>query len=75
MNVEVLGTETLITFEVGHKQWIAKWNGQWNVDIGERIPLYVTPSDIYMFEVDSGSVYGINLIDLINTLSRRRYYE
>ncbi|MCM3412266.1 ABC transporter ATP-binding protein [Metabacillus litoralis] len=54
VNVEVLGTETLITFEVGHKQWIAKWNGQWNVDIGERIPLYITPSDLYMFDAASG---------------------
>ncbi|MDQ0230394.1 ABC transporter ATP-binding protein [Metabacillus malikii] len=54
VNVEVLGTETLITFGVGNGQWIAKWHGQWNIDIGERVPLYIDENDIYLFEKDSG---------------------
>ncbi|WP_226669940.1 ABC transporter ATP-binding protein [Metabacillus litoralis] len=54
INVEVLGTETLVTFEVGSKQWIAKWNGQWNIDIGERMPLYIKEDDLLLFDADSG---------------------
>ncbi|WP_243291011.1 ABC transporter ATP-binding protein [Bacillus sp. FJAT-47783] len=55
INVEILGTETLITFEVGSQQWIAKWNGQWNIEVGEKIPLFIHESDIFLFDTDSGA--------------------
>lgn len=54
VNVEVLGTETLLTFGIGKGQWIAKWNGQWNIDVGERVPLYIEEKDLFLFEKESG---------------------
>lgn len=54
VNVEVLGTETLITFHAGNKQWIAKWSGQWNISIGEKLPLYIDYSDLYLFKPETG---------------------
>lgn len=53
-NVEVLGTETLIMFEVGNKQWIAKWVGQWNIEIGARLPLFIDESDLVLFDQENG---------------------
>ncbi|APH06374.1 ABC transporter ATP-binding protein [Bacillus weihaiensis] len=54
LNVEVLGTETLITFEMGNKQWIAKWNGQWNIEIGRKIPLTIQEENLFFFHTESG---------------------
>lgn len=55
INVEILGTETLITFTVGSsEQWIAKWNGQWNIAVGDEIPLYIDSKDIFLFHSETG---------------------
>lgn len=50
VNVEVLGTETLVTFELTKSEhWIARWNGQWNVHIGERVPLTIDETAFLFF--------------------------
>lgn len=36
INVEQLGNETLVTFEIGSELWTAKWLGQWDVTAGEK---------------------------------------
>ncbi|TYR79060.1 ABC transporter ATP-binding protein [Priestia megaterium] len=55
-NVEILGTETLLTFTIGHhQQWIAKWNGQWNISVGDRIPLFIDPKDLFLFDRMTGN--------------------
>ncbi len=54
-NVEILGTETLLTFHMGDKQWMAKWNGQWTIKVGERIPIFIDPKHLFLFDGDTGS--------------------
>ncbi|MDW4511761.1 ABC transporter ATP-binding protein [Priestia megaterium] len=54
-NVEILGTETLLTFHMGDKQWMAKWNGQWNIKVGERVPIFIDPKHLFLFDNDKGS--------------------
>jgi len=54
-NVEILGTETLLTFHMGDKQWMAKWNGQWNIKVGERVPIFIDPKHLFLFDSDTGS--------------------
>ncbi|MCA1065924.1 sn-glycerol-3-phosphate ABC transporter ATP-binding protein UgpC [Rossellomorea aquimaris] len=54
VNVEVLGTDTLITCEVGGKQWIAKWNGQWKIDIGEKVPIHIHEDHLFLFNQENG---------------------
>ncbi|WP_043906515.1 ABC transporter ATP-binding protein [Parageobacillus genomosp. 1] len=50
VNVEILGTETLVTFELTkNEHWIARWNGQWNVHAGERVPLTIDETDFLFF--------------------------
>ncbi|MBM7703703.1 ABC transporter ATP-binding protein [Metabacillus iocasae] len=54
-NVEVLGTETLITFAIGNnQQWLAKWNGQWNINVGDRVPIYIDQKDLFLFDKHDG---------------------
>ncbi|XJZ28010.1 ABC transporter ATP-binding protein [Bacillota bacterium Lsc_1132] len=56
-NVEILGTETLLTFSMGdQQQWIAKWNGQWNISVGDQIPMYIQPEHLFIFDADIGNV-------------------
>lgn len=54
-NVEILGTETLLTFHMGDKQWMAKWNGQWTIKVGERVPIFIDPKHLFLFDGDTGS--------------------
>jgi sn-glycerol 3-phosphate transport system ATP-binding protein len=54
-NVEILGTETLLTFQMGDKQWMAKWNGQWNIKVGERVPIFIDPKHLFLFDSGTGS--------------------
>jgi sn-glycerol 3-phosphate transport system ATP-binding protein len=52
LNVEILGAETIVTFQLTkHTHWIARWNGQWNIRVGERIPLVIDEANIVFFDV------------------------
>ncbi|GGE29926.1 glycerol-3-phosphate ABC transporter ATP-binding protein [Pullulanibacillus camelliae] len=51
--VEQLGNETILGFQMRDQQWKAKWNGQWTVQPDERISVYLSPKDLYYFDVDS----------------------
>ncbi|QVY62176.1 ABC transporter ATP-binding protein [Cytobacillus gottheilii] len=54
-NVEVLGTETLVSFELeGNKQWIAKWPGQWSAEIGEILQVSIDHNKIELFDAVTG---------------------
>ncbi|MFS0781279.1 ABC transporter ATP-binding protein [Bacillus sp. 1P06AnD] len=58
LNVEVLGTETLISFAMGDEQWIARWPGQWKLSVGQRVPCYVAPEHIILFDEDGDRYRG-----------------
>lgn len=46
INVEQLGNETLLTFEVGKELWTAKWLGQWRIQVGDRVPVQLSSKNI-----------------------------
>ncbi|HWJ79477.1 MAG TPA: ABC transporter ATP-binding protein [Niallia sp.] len=54
VNVEQLGNETLLTFEVGKELWTAKWLGQWKVKAGEYVPVSISTKNISFFDTDTG---------------------
>ncbi|WP_353948663.1 sn-glycerol-3-phosphate ABC transporter ATP-binding protein UgpC [Sporolactobacillus sp. Y61] len=56
INVEVLGTDTLITFNIKDTQWTAKWSGQWSVRVGEHIPVYLDEKDLFLFDRETGQL-------------------
>lgn len=56
VNVEQLGNETLISFEVGSKLWTAKWLGQWLVNVGDKVPVHISVENLCFFDEDTGDL-------------------
>ena len=54
VNVEQLGNETLIAFDIGSELWTAKWLGQWNVQVGEVVPVHIGIENVCFFNADTG---------------------
>ncbi|SEC29353.1 ABC transporter ATP-binding protein [Paenibacillus sp. GP183] len=61
MNVELLGNETQIVFEVGREIFIAKWPGQWNIEIGSTIHVDFHPDFYHFFDVNSEKLIRASL--------------
>lgn len=53
VNVEQLGNETLITFEIGAEFWTTKWLGQWDIQVGDRVPVHIKVENISFFNSDT----------------------
>lgn len=49
-NVEVLGNETVFSFQIGQKEWSVKWSGQWQIKIGDTIPLEIDFDALCVFD-------------------------
>lgn len=62
VNVEQLGNETVIAFDIGSELWSAKWPGQWNVSVGEKVPVKIDLDYISFFDSDSGEMIQPALI-------------
>lgn len=56
INVEQLGNETLLTFEVGKELWTAKWLGQWRIQAGNHVPVQLSSKNICFFDSESGAL-------------------
>lgn len=50
INVEQLGNETHLSFEVGDEIWTARWPGQWQIKMGERVPVDITSNRLSLFD-------------------------
>ena len=55
-NVEVLGNETVLSFNLGTNEWMAKWSGQWHIDIGDSIPILIDYGAFCLFEARTGDL-------------------
>lgn len=56
VNVEQLGNETSIAFDVGTEVWTAKWPGQWPIDFGQKVAVQIQPEFLLFFDADSGKL-------------------
>lgn len=56
VNVEQLGNETSIAFDIGSELWTAKWPGQWRIQYGQRVPVQIAPEHILFFDADTGNL-------------------
>lgn len=56
MNVEILGNETVFSFKMGEEEWMAKWSGQWHIDIGDRMPVRMEFESLSIFDEQSGEL-------------------
>ncbi|SER56258.1 sn-glycerol 3-phosphate transport system ATP-binding protein [Gracilibacillus ureilyticus] len=50
INVEHLGNETLLTFEIGKELWTAKWLGQWRARVGDKVPVKISVEHMSFFD-------------------------
>lgn len=55
-NVEILGNETVFSFTIGEEEWMAKWSGQWHIDIGDQLPVRMEFESISIFDGQSGEL-------------------
>ncbi|WP_431808316.1 ABC transporter ATP-binding protein [Lysinibacillus sphaericus] len=67
VNVEQLGNETSIAFEVGAELWTARWSGQWFIKIGQKVPVQILPENLLFFDSVTGN--------LIHSVSQGRVQE
>ena len=55
-NVEILGNETVFSFKLGDAEWMAKWSGQWHIDIGDHVPVRMEFESLSIFDEQSGEL-------------------
>lgn len=56
VNVEQLGNETSIAFEVGTELWTARWTGQWFIKVGQKVPVQILPENLLFFDSETGNL-------------------
>ncbi|MCH1624070.1 ABC transporter ATP-binding protein [Fredinandcohnia sp. SECRCQ15] len=52
-NVEILGNETILAFRVGDREWLAKWSGQWMIQVGQVIPISIDYDSICLYDLET----------------------
>lgn len=55
-NVEILGNETVFSFQMGESEWMAKWSGQWHIEIGDQLPVKLSYDSFSIFDSASGQL-------------------
>lgn len=53
LNTEMMGNETQVVFELGGSNFIAKWMGQWDVQVGTEIFVDLNPRYFYSFDIET----------------------
>ncbi|AXI08896.1 glycerol-3-phosphate ABC transporter ATP-binding protein [Oceanobacillus zhaokaii] len=56
VNVEHLGNETSIAFDIGSELWTAKWPGQWDITAGDVVPVHINIENLCFFDSNSGKL-------------------
>ncbi|MGJ9459110.1 ABC transporter ATP-binding protein [Oceanobacillus sp. CF4.6] len=56
VNVEHLGNETSMAFDIGSDMWTAKWPGQWAINVGDSVPIHITIDNLSFFNTDTGEL-------------------
>jgi multiple sugar transport system ATP-binding protein len=52
--LEPLGAETLVTFRLGHAEMVARCPAAFREAPGTRLPLHLAPSDLHLFDTQTG---------------------
>ena len=55
-NVEILGNETIFTFLLNGESWQVKWSGQWQIEIGDNIPLMMNYESFCFFDSETKKI-------------------
>lgn len=55
-NVEILGNETIFIFLLNEESWQVKWSGQWQIEIGDKIPLIMNYESFCFFDSETKEI-------------------
>lgn len=55
-NIELMGNETQILFKVGEQMFTARWQGQWNIAIGDTVFVEFRAQDYHFFDCETGEL-------------------
>ena len=69
VNTEMMGNETQVVFELGGKNYVAKWMGQWDVQIGTKIWLELEPQYFHSFDLEDGRLLKAAQLSVEQTFS------
>ncbi|WP_152655760.1 ABC transporter ATP-binding protein [Oceanobacillus sp. CFH 90083] len=53
VNVEQLGNETSLALDVGGELWTAKWPGQWEIETGHLLEVYISQEHLSFFDAQT----------------------
>ncbi|TQR20428.1 ABC transporter ATP-binding protein [Psychrobacillus vulpis] len=56
VNVEILGNETVFSFLMGEGSWQVKWSGQWQIEVGDKIPLIMNYESFCFFDSEKKEI-------------------
>jgi sn-glycerol 3-phosphate transport system ATP-binding protein len=59
-HIEVLGTETILVFQVKDKEWSAKWSGQWKIQVGDIVPIAIDFESVCLFNDKNGATIKVS---------------
>ncbi|MBE3571144.1 MAG: ABC transporter ATP-binding protein [Bacillales bacterium] len=54
-HIEVLGTETILVFQIKDKEWSAKWPGQWKIQVEDIVPIAIDYESVCLFHDKTGA--------------------
>lgn len=69
LNTEMMGNETQVVFELGGSTFVAKWMGQWDVQIGTEIFVELNPRYFHSFDKESGNLLKAAELSVEQTFS------
>ena len=58
--VELLGNETQVLFKVGGKTLIARWPGQWRLNVGEIVFIEFNTDNIHFFNIETEALISFS---------------
>jgi len=56
VNVEHLGNETSLAFDIGSELWTAKWPGQWAIQVGDNVAVRISIHHLCFFHSETGEL-------------------
>ena len=58
--IELLGNETQVLFKVGGKTLIARWPGQWRLNVGEIVFIEFNTDNIHFFDIETEALISFS---------------
>ena len=55
-NIEVLGDETIYSFQLSQREWSVKWGGQWQLEIGDTVQVELDYNSLLLFDNETNQL-------------------